>query len=456
MDNHHDKGKKYIPIPHHTYKKSLTAFKKGLDEMEKPKPRNRVALVASIGAIGVAGVLALALAPTFDSQDKPAEPVEMNRDEDIENSEFDIEEIEEIEIDEIGVNEDLLSDVFVREPFDVGSSSHSWSIHREELMVMVLEDWIVNKEEIEHGTKTIINGTTGLNQTILIFDSEATQDEMEQAKSDLLADYVYTEATVVPTDQLASYMENHPVTDGLFMLGFEERFAIELDEETKMVTMINEPEGRLYDYVEATLFDKKLIFFSEVPTNHSSQLAATYYTLSSITPSDDYEVSKGPYDQKHGRPTFLTMVMGGFQWEFVDLHLYEHELGFTSYIREGATLEKIERNGFTEWRFSDESTKEHRYYSFGKIDPSIPLEDIKRTLIDGYGLDHKGVDGLSEIMFSHRENPDTENEIGRSFELVQKQGEWYYIYTEDDHSEGFVGPSLWGLANKFQQEIIFE
>ncbi|MCM2677618.1 hypothetical protein [Alkalicoccobacillus plakortidis] len=375
----------------------------------------------------------------------------------VEQKESEREEIVEHKIDltQIKEDEDVLSQVLVREPFDLGSGGESESIHDGEFSVMALSDWYVTSynSEFEQGSKATIEGPNGLHQTILLFDKEAPADEIERAKTELLSNYRYTEATQVPIEQLASYKEKYPVTDGSFMENFKDRFAIELDEDTTFFTMKNDRKGRLYDYVEATLFDKKLILFSDVPVSQPKKLSATYYTLSSIIPESDYEISLGAYDKKHGRPITRTMVMGGFQWEFVEFQLYEHELGFTSYIREGATLEKIERTGFTEWRFSDESTKENRYYSFGKLDPNISLEDAKLTLIDGYGFDREFIDGTGQISFHHYE---PSINITRSFELVQKQGEWYYIFSEDDHSEGFIGPGLFNLASKFQQEIIFD
>ncbi|MDQ0207415.1 hypothetical protein [Alkalicoccobacillus murimartini] len=446
MDNHSN-DKKYIILPHSAYTKSLNAFKQGMDDIEKPKPKNRATYVAGIGVAVLLGLLALTFIPAIDDQDHPAEQKETEREE--------VKEEHIINLNEIKENDDLLSQVLVRGPLDLGSGGGSETIHSGEFSVIALSDWqlISYGSEFEHGSKAVIEGPAGLHQTILLFDEEATQDEMDQAKTELLSNYRYTEATRVPVEELKNYKEKNNVTDSSLMERFKDRFAIELDEETKFYTMTNEQEGRLYDYVEATMFDKKLILFSDVPNTHQGLLSASYFTLSSITPEESYEVSIGPYDQKHGRPITRTMLMGGFQWEYLELDLYEHELGFTSYIREGATLEKIERTGFTEWKFSDEGTKENRYYSFGKLDPEISLEDAKLTLIDGYGLDRKFIDGTSQISFHHYE---PSINTTRSFELVQKQGEWYYIFSEDDHSEGFIGPGMFELASKFQQEIIFD
>lgn len=455
MDNHSNE-KKYVPLPHKTYKKSLSAFKRGLDDMDNPKPRNRVAIFAGTAAIGLGILLTFALIPTLDNQDIPSDSVEVEK----EDSKEETTEEQAFNPQNIEVDEDLLSEVFVREPIEPASSSADQSFHNGLFQAHIPDGWSLSNENLshDHGTKAVLNGPAGIQQTILVFDEEATQEEINQAKEELISTYRYTKATKVPIEDLKEYKANHDVTVGRVMEKFIDRFSIELNDETTFVTMINEQENQLYDYTETDLFGKKMVFFSEVDLDRHGQRAASYFTLSSLSPNGDYVAFQGPYEQTHGRPSTLTLVTGIFKWYFVDLHLYEHELGFTSYIKEGTTVEKINRQGFTEWKFNDEFTTENRYYSFGKLDPSIPLEDAKMTLIEGYGLDPNYIDGSSQTLFSHRSNRDTSNEMLRQFELVQKQGEWYYIFTLNDFN-GYGdrnGPSIWSLVNKFQQEIIFD
>lgn len=143
------------------------------------------------------------------------------------------------------------------------------------------------------------------------------------------------------------------------------------------------------------------------------------------------------------------------RFEFTELLLYEHELGFTSYLEEGTEVEKIERNGFTEWKFVHEKNGNNSYYSFGKLDPSVSIEDAKETLINGYEFDPQYVEGASHVSFYHIMRQGQDDEMLRTFELVQKHGDWYYIFTQADNRDGFYSPKISTLAIKFQQEIMF-
>lgn len=448
MDN--PKEKKYIVLPHSAYTKSLNAFKQGMQDGAEPKPKSRGAYIASSLGAAVTRIYYFYFLPITDNQEQPA---------DEENQVEKVEEVNEekaVDLDEIGVNEELLSEVVERDQFETGDSWGDVQFHYNELLTFAPSDWRLTNydDEFSDGSKAVITGFGGILQTILVFEETASPEEVDRARKELISDVLYTQATEVPINRLEELVEEK---DGLNLWHskYKDRFAIELDDEAKMFTLLNEKEGRLYDYVEANLFGKKLILLTDVGIDQSNKRALTYFTLGTISPADDGVVSKGPYENKYGRPESLTMVTGIWEYEFTDLNLYEHELGFTSYVEEGTDLEKIERNGFTEWKFINDHSKDNRYYSFGKLDPAIPIENAKETLINGYELDPKNVEGSSQVSFSHSIGRDTSNEIVRSFELVQKQGEWYYTYTQEDYSTGFKGPSHHALVSKFQQEIMF-
>ncbi|MFK3937608.1 hypothetical protein ACI2JA_08855 [Alkalihalobacillus sp. NPDC078783] len=455
MDN--PKEKKYIVLPHSAYTKSLKAFKQGMQDTEEPKPKSRGAYIASsLGAAALLGFIVFTFLPMTDNQEQPA---------DEENQVEKVEEVKEekaVDFDEIGVDEELLSEVVERPDYelgDVGAGDNSF--HNGELQLAVPDDWELSRsnDAFANGTKTILTGFGGVRQTILIFEDEALPEEINQAKEELLSDIMYTEATEVPMDWLTYlFKEEHQLgIEFHFLSRYENRFAIELDDTTKMYTLLNENDRRLYDYVEADLFGKKLILLTDINSTHSSKLASTYITLSGITPSNAYEMvaAYGPYEQKYGRRSSITILTGMPRYDFTELLLYEHELGFTSYLEEGTEVEKIERNGFTEWKFVHEKNGNNSYYSFGKLDPSVSIEDAKETLINGYEFDPQYVEGASHVSFYHILRQGQANEMLRTFELVQKQGEWYYIFTQADNREGFYSPKIGALATKFQQEIMF-
>lgn len=471
MDN--PKEKKYIVLPHSAYTKSLNAFKQGMQDGAEPKPKSRGAYIASsLGAAALLGLIIFTFLPVTDNQEQPA---------DEENQVEKVEEVNEekaVDLDEIGVNEELLSEVVERDQYELsevvesdqnelsdGGSSGGTDrdFHHHELQVFVPSDWELSKnsDAYENGSKTVLTGFGGVRQTILIFEKEAPSEEINQAKEELLSDIMYTKATEVPMDWLKYLFEED-------QLGFEfsiyskykNRFAIELDNTTTMYTLLNENNRRLYDYVEADLFGRKLILLTDINSTHSSKLASTYITLSTIAPSSmthggDMVAAYGPYENKYGRRSSITILTGMPTYDFTELLLYEHELGFTSYLEEGTEVERIERNGFTEWKFVHEKNGNNSYYSFGKLDPSVSIEDAKETLINGYEFDPQYVEGASHVSFYHILRQGQANEMLRTFELVQKQGDWYYIFTQADNREGFYSPKIGALATKFQQEIMF-
>ncbi|MBM0066303.1 hypothetical protein [Alkalicoccobacillus gibsonii] len=467
MDN--PKEKKYIVLPHSAYTKSLNAFKQGMQDGAEPKPKSRGAYIASsLGAAALLGFIIFTFLPVNDNQEQPAD--EENQVEKVE----DVMEEKAVDFDEIDVNEELLSEVVERDQYtfsDVvqndqyelseSSGGGDRPFHHDELQVLVPDGWELSRsnDAFANGTKTILTGFGGVQQTILIFDNEASQEEVNHARAELLSDIVYTKATEVPMDWLRYlFEEEHRLgIEFHFYSRYNNRFAIELDDTTKMYTLLNENDKRLYDYVEADLFGKKLILLTDINSTHSSKLASTYVTLSAITPSDlnDMVAAYGPYENKYGRRSSITILTGMPTYDFTELLLYEHELGFTSYLEEGTEVQKIERNGFTEWKFVHEKNGNNSYYSFGKLDPSVSIEDAKETLINGYEFDPQYVEGASHVSFYHILRQGQANEMLRTFELVQKQGNWYYIFTQADNREGFYSPKIGGLATKFQQEIMF-
>ncbi|MGN7313085.1 hypothetical protein ACTHQ4_18515 [Alkalicoccobacillus gibsonii] len=453
MDN--PKEKKYIVLPHSAYTKSLNAFKQGMQDGAEPKPKSRGAYIASsLGAAALLGLIIFTFLPVTDNQEQPAD--EENQVEKVE----DVMEEKAVDLDEIGVNEELLSEVVERDQYELGEvGGGDQPFHHDELQVFVPDDWEMSRSDdvFVNGTKTILTGFGGVQQTILIFEDEASSEEMNQAKEELLSDITYTKATEIPMDWLTYlFEEEHQLgIEFHFFSRYENRFAIELDDTTKMYTLLNENDRRLYDYVEADLFGKKLILLTDINSTHSSKLASTYVTLSAITPSSEIDVAYGPYEREYGRRSSITILTGMPRYGFTELLLYEHELGFTSYLEEGTEVEKIERNGFTEWKFVHEKNGNNSYYSFGKLDPSVSIEDAKETLINGYEFDPQYVEGASHVSFYHILRQGQANEMLRTFELVQKQGDWYYIFTQADNQEGFYSPKIGALATKFQQEIIF-
>ncbi|WYP26762.1 hypothetical protein NSQ54_01190 [Alkalihalobacillus sp. FSL W8-0930] len=456
MDN--PKEKKYIVLPHSAYTKSLKAFKQGMQDAEEPKPKSRGAYIASsLGAAALLGFIIFTVLPITDNQEQPA---------DEENQVEKVEEVNEekaVDFDEIDVNEELLSEVVERPDYELGDvgGGGDKQFHHDELQVFVPDDWEMSRSDdgFANGTKTTLTGFGGVQQTILIFENEASQEEVNQAREELLSDIMYTKATEVPMDWLRYLFEEEQQLgiEFHFLSRYDNRFAIELDDTTKMYTLINENDRRLYDYVEADLFGKKLILLTDINSTHSSKLASTYVTLSGITPSNAYDMvaAYGPYEQKYGRRSSITILTGMPTYDFTELLLYEHELGFTSYLEEGTEVEKIERNGFTEWKFVHEKNGNNSYYSFGKLDPSVSVEDAKETLINGYEFDPQYVEGASHVSFYHIMRQGQDDEMLRTFELVQKQGDWYYIFTQADNREGFYSPQIGALATKFQQEIMF-
>lgn len=423
-DNHF-----YQPLPHQTYRKSLDSFKAGLNNPE-PK-RNKTSLIAFTATgmgLAIAGALFLSFYPFSSIPDQPSGeqiPAEINP----EN------EVDQTTLEEMDENEALIEELFLRDAL-MPDASQSHLIHNDEFQIMLPDQMHnrVSEKQIQSGTKTTLTGADTEIISLFLFDKDTPDDYVATFTDDLLSEHHFTETTTVPINRVTEQVES--MGGGFFN---DHLFT---ESETSIYAMKNEETDRFYELYKMDLFGKQLILFGDYPLNQPDSKLVSYFTLGNLSPAETpYLLNEGEIDPTSGLPRTKEMLLreGALpRYDSITFQLTEIDgLPFTPYLVEDASPEKINHDGFTEWRIRENETSESSFYSIGKMDPSFDISQSEEILMNGFDVDlaHlEDIDGLAtNENFAYY---DTVEQKSGSFLLYSYEDEWYFTY---DQSTGDGG-----------------
>ncbi|MCM2676818.1 hypothetical protein [Alkalicoccobacillus plakortidis] len=432
-----DKGsskRPYIEMSNRTYKKSLRAFQEGLEESKHTKKQPYLLASLSLAGAGIAAAILLFSVVNLPQPVGQSDSPVMLSDED--NQEYQVPE----SLSDVKVDSEIVNELIYRGPY-VFSPIQPEPVHNEEFWVALNPEWGSNEVSIVDGTKTTLTGPESEEINILLFDENASEEQISKETNQLLSEHPYTSGTQLPTDKLHKYLVNARIVFSHEPVGYS------FNDQSFFYSLKNDETNRFYDLFSSELYGKRIVLFADFPLEQSEKWAQSYYFMSNIFPSaSPYVLDESETVSENGRPLTKDVVTSieynNYQQKTVAL--YENtELNFSTYVPKNAEIDRFEQNGFTEWRIS-ENPDDKTFYSFGKLDPDFDLTRSQDILVDTYKIEPDSIDVMDEdvISFYPKENYDDEptDQVSGYFSLYQLNDSWYFIYYQfDPNSEQEAG-----------------
>ncbi|KHF40540.1 hypothetical protein [Halalkalibacter okhensis] len=423
--------------------KSLLAFQKGLKDLStRPRKEQKrkklgqrvIGGVATLAAASIAGLLILNLTVfQDDTQDEvPTHTLP-------EDGKGEIRAGESIDLQHIEENVELVKRVLERPTFDYDdlNAMNTTNIYNNTFSVHLPRNWFVEEEEGEDVHSVKINGPDSEQMNLLVFDIDAGEELIEEQIQKLTADFSQTAETIVPTNTLIEEMRMN------FQISFPFDHVFPFDmENTRMYAFIDEESGRFMELYVSDLLGQPMIYTADFPLDNKESWFVSWLIFTYMRVQTPYTVpgSEGELHDEYQRPLEKTVLLqiGAFGFEEVQLELYENEeVGITSYLPPETTIERIEHDYFTEWRFSEPTVSADSFYSFGKLKDGFPLEQGKEIMFDAFNIDHayhEDLGGGTPYHYAYYSGMDEEF-IDGFIELFELSGEWFYKHKHADRED---------------------
>ncbi|GAE24930.1 hypothetical protein JCM9140_896 [Halalkalibacter wakoensis JCM 9140] len=433
------KQKQKVKISKQVREKSLQSFQEGLNQLDKGRSltrkknhkKRRSQLIGGIATLTAAGIAGLLIANTNFLEDEvvPANPTDYE------------EEIRGGETVQIQQNEEedaLLEEIFDRPTFDYDdlNGMRTNNIYNDTFSVYLPSGWSIEESHVEDEHFIQVTGNEGQTMNLSLFDESVTEEVLEERKQEALAAFAHLNQVDVPPDRLIEHMRMN------FTISFpyKEVFPFSM-ESTEMFAFFDEDEGKFIEIYVSELFGQSMIYTAQYPLHTKESWTASWLFFTYLgTVGESYTYGEGERHPDYERPTEKKALLriGAFGYEEIHLELFEiEELRITSYIPTDISVEQMEHDYFTEWRFFNPEVSEKSFYSFGKLKEGFPLDRGKEIMFETFGIDpsyHEDLGGGTPHHYAYYSGMD-DAFIDGSIELFEQSGEWYYKHKHADRED---------------------
>ncbi|MDQ0208351.1 hypothetical protein [Alkalicoccobacillus murimartini] len=424
----------YVEMSNRTYHKSLHAFREGLEESNQRKKQPYLLASFSLAGAGLAAAILF-----FSFVDSPTPTGQLDAPLIINEENEDKYQLPEA-LKDIEVDSEIANKLIPRGPY-VFSPIQPEFMHNEEFWITLNPDWKINEESIEGGTKTTLSGLESEELTFLLFDESSSENLIKREIDQLLLKHTYTSVTQLPTDDVHRYVVNAR------LILSHDRVGFSFNDQSFFYSLKDENTNRFYDLFSSELYGKRIVLFADFPLDEPDKWAQSYYFMSNIFPEESpYVLDISEDVSENGRPLTKEVVTSidfdDYQQKTVTLY-ENNELNFSTYIPQNADINRIEQEGFTEWRISEDPT-DNSFYSFGKLDTDFDPTLSQDILVDTYGIDADSIDVNNKELITfypkeYNEDEPTDQTTGY-FSLYRLNDSWYFIYSQiDPNSKQEIG-----------------
>ncbi|MFA1822340.1 hypothetical protein ACDX78_19620 [Virgibacillus oceani] len=446
------KQKSLIKAPKEAHQKSLRTFQKGMETNKMTKPSNSKInrqLLASIAtSAAVIGIMIVLLLDTdlfannepSSTPSPPAADVEEDVEEEIE------EEVEEnaeqssqpIHLKDIGEDGEFINEVLERPIFDAMEYHPRYQSFDENQFVLDLpSNWSMEETTEEDNLNVHLSGDETEQIQIILFDEDQTNEAIIDYAEELLSSYNQTDQTIVPSSSIIEKITQEPLSFNRYEMLFP--FNIE---EAQVYAFKNEDIGRYYELFVAELFNRQMIYVSDLPLDNKDTWQTSWEMLASLAPE---ETPLLILDETEMHPTYdrplqgeAIVAKGALSIDTVDLELYvNEELGMTSYFESTTETDKIDDDLYTEWRFYDKRYSDYSFYSYGMLKEGFPLDQGYQLIFETFDMDpatYEEMDGAIPYHYSYGNNANGNNYNGY-IEFFEVEDSWYFVRVHEDYQD---------------------
>ncbi|PRO65784.1 hypothetical protein [Alkalicoccus urumqiensis] len=388
--------------------RSLSAFQRGLEERKSMPPgKKNSGWKAGVSTAAAAGIGGLLLAPwligTFQQADENEQEPEEN---DVLDENEEPEELPE-------ENDTPLEDIIERPlPGEMNVNDLvPYTVFDEEIQLFVPDGWELEEETIDDGQHIYLDsGDAAMRIHWFTPGADAAFDEAVDRRLDQFDD----EPLQYDGEDIKAHLEEN---DGIHSF-YEDWFPVD---DMTVYAVEDQKTGQLQEIITGTIFNRPVMVTSYLPLQEENTWSYPWEMLALWDITDDAYLlpGSGIGSAENDRPEQVEAALrigGSTIIEETFRHVQLEEPQMSTYAGADSTLEEVDGDVYTAWRFTHENVGPESYYEISRMKEASSLAEAKEQMVASIGLSEEEIqNGLAP----------GETRIG------------YYI-REEEQSDGFL------------------